>query len=98
MTDTDPPAGPPPGPDPTAALAREVDRLARRLADADLPGLAADLSALAARAAEAAVRAEGGVSEASAALFRRALDVAPPDAPWRTAAEQRLTAPRIPGG
>jgi len=53
---------------------------------------------LAARAAEAAVRAEGGVSEASAALFRRALDVAPPDAPWRTAAEQRLTAPRIPGG
>ncbi len=53
---------------------------------------------LAARAAEAAVRAEGGVSEGSAALFRRALETAPPDAPWRTAVEQRLASPRIPGG
>lgn len=58
---------------------------------------------LAARAAEASVRAEGGVSAGSAALFRRALDAAPPDAPWRTAVEQRLaeqslTVPRIPGG
>lgn len=53
---------------------------------------------IAVRAAEAAVRAEGGVSAASAALFRRALDAAPPDAPWRTAVEGRLAGPRIPGG
>ena len=53
---------------------------------------------LAARAAEASVRAEGGVSAGSAALFRRALEAAPPDAPWRTAVEGRLTEPRIPGG
>ena len=53
---------------------------------------------LAARAAEATVRAEGGVSAGSAALFRRALDAAPPDAPWRTMVEGRLTEPRIPGG
>ncbi|GAC1342744.1 MAG: hypothetical protein NVSMB18_17330 [Acetobacteraceae bacterium] len=50
---------------------------------------------LAARAAEAAVRAEGGVSETSAALFRRALAAAP-DAPWRDAARQRLEQPRVP--
>lgn len=49
---------------------------------------------LAARAAEAAVRAEGGVSETSAALFRRALAAAP-DAPWREAARQRLQEPRL---
>ena len=53
---------------------------------------------LAARAAEAAVRAQGGVSEGSAALFRRALDAAPADAPWRTVVEGRLAQPRIPGG
>lgn len=47
-------------------------------------------AALAAQAAEAATRAEGRVSESSAALFRRALDAAPPDAPWRPFVEQRL--------
>jgi cytochrome c-type biogenesis protein CcmH len=50
---------------------------------------------IAARAAEAAVRAEGGVSESSAALFRRALAAAP-DAPWRDAVLQRLQQPRLP--
>lgn len=45
---------------------------------------------LAAQTAEAQVRAEGGVSAESAALFRRALDVAPRDAPWRLLAEQRI--------
>jgi cytochrome c-type biogenesis protein CcmH len=49
---------------------------------------------LAARAAEAAVRAEGGVSESSAALFRRALAAAP-DAPWREIVQQRLQQPRL---
>ena len=49
---------------------------------------------IAARAAEAAVRAEGGVSESSAALFRRALAAAP-DAPWRDAVLQRLQQPRL---
>jgi cytochrome c-type biogenesis protein CcmH len=49
---------------------------------------------VAARAAEAAVRAEGGVSETSAALFRRALAAAP-DAPWRDAVQARLQEPRI---
>ncbi len=58
---------------------------------------------LAARAAEASVRAAGGVTEGSAALFRRALEAAPPDAPWRDAVQQRLAKqrmadPRIPGG
>ena len=52
---------------------------------------------IAARAAEATVRAEGGVSESSAALFRRALAGAPADAPWRAYVEQRLTQPRLPG-
>ena len=47
------------------------------------------------RAAEAAVRAEGGVSESSAALFRQALAAAP-DAPWREAVQQRLQQPRLP--
>lgn len=50
---------------------------------------------IAARAAEAAVRAEGGVSDSTAALFRRALAAAP-DAPWHTLAEQRLRQPRLP--
>ncbi len=49
---------------------------------------------VAARAAEAATRAEGGVSESSAALFRRALAAAP-DAPWRDAVLQRLQQPRL---
>ena len=51
---------------------------------------------IAARAAEATVRAEGGVSESSASLFRRALAGAPPDAPWRDYVEKRLQQPRIP--
>ncbi len=45
---------------------------------------------LAMQAAEAQTRADNGVSPASAALFRRALDAAPADAPWRQLAEQRL--------
>jgi cytochrome c-type biogenesis protein CcmH len=45
---------------------------------------------LAAQTAEAQVRAEGGVSADSAALFRKALDAAPNDAPWRLLAEQRI--------
>lgn len=45
---------------------------------------------IAAEAAEAATRAEGTVSDGSAALFRRALTEAPPNAPWRSVAEQRL--------
>lgn len=45
---------------------------------------------LAAEAAEAASEAEGRVSADSAALFRRALATAPPDAPWRPMAEKRL--------
>lgn len=52
---------------------------------------------IAARAAEATVRAEGGVSDRSAALFRRALAAAPPDAPWRKYVEQRLGEKRLPG-
>ncbi len=51
-------------------------------------------AALAARTAEAAIRAEGGMSASSAALFRRALAAAPPDAPWRAAVEQRLAQAR----
>ena len=49
---------------------------------------------LAVRAAEAATRAEGKVSEVSAALFRRALAAAPADAPWRAAVEGRLATGR----
>ena len=45
---------------------------------------------LAAQAAEAQSRADGAVSPSSAALFRRALDAAPADAPWRQLAEQRV--------
>ncbi len=48
---------------------------------------------LAAHAAEAATRAEGHVSPESAALFRKALAAAPPDAPWRDMVEKRLAAP-----
>lgn len=42
------------------------------------------------QAAEAQSRADGKVSPETAALFRRALDAAPGDAPWRQLAEQRL--------
>jgi cytochrome c-type biogenesis protein CcmH len=45
---------------------------------------------LAVEAAEAATEAEGHISSASAALFRRALAEAPPDAPWRPMAEKRV--------
>ena len=45
---------------------------------------------LAAQVADATSRAEGRVSEASAALFRQALASAPPGAPWRGEVEQRL--------
>lgn len=51
---------------------------------------------LAARTAEAATRAEGGVSDSSASLFRRALAAAPPDASWRGVVEQRLAERRLP--
>ena len=51
---------------------------------------------LAARAAEAATRAEGGVSDSTASLYRRALAAAPPDAPWRQMVEQRLAERRLP--
>lgn len=47
-------------------------------------------STIAVQAAEAQARADGRVSPASAALFRRALDTAPADVPWRQLAEQRL--------
>ncbi len=45
---------------------------------------------LAAQAAEAQSLVDQAVSPDSAALFRRALAAAPPDAPWRAIAEQRL--------
>ncbi|GBQ25123.1 cytochrome c-type biogenesis protein CycH [Gluconacetobacter sacchari DSM 12717] len=45
---------------------------------------------IAVRAAEAQTLADGRVSPESAALFRRALDAAPADAPWRMAAQQRI--------
>lgn len=51
---------------------------------------------LAARAAEALTRAEGGVSDSTALLYRRALAAAPPDAPWRQVVEQRLAERRLP--
>ncbi len=51
---------------------------------------------IAARAAEAATRAEGGVSDSTASLYRRALAAAPPDAPWRQVVEQRLAERRLP--
>ena len=46
---------------------------------------------LAAQIADATSRSEGRISEASAALFRRALAAAPADAPWRSQVEQRLS-------
>ncbi len=45
---------------------------------------------LAARVADATSRAEGHLSEASVALFRKALAAAPADAPWRGQVEQML--------
>lgn len=45
---------------------------------------------LGALTAEAQTRLEGKVSDESLALFRRALAEAPPDAPWRQIAEQRV--------
>ncbi|NLI26342.1 MAG: c-type cytochrome biogenesis protein CcmI [Acetobacter sp.] len=45
---------------------------------------------LAVRVAEAQVQAEGHVSPDSIALYRKALDAAPKDAPWRTAVESRI--------
>ena len=45
---------------------------------------------LAVLVADATSRAEGRISDSSAALFRQALAAAPPDAPWRGEVEQRL--------
>ena len=45
---------------------------------------------LAARTADALSAVAGKVTPEAAALFRRALAEAPPDAPWRSYAEQRL--------
>ena len=45
---------------------------------------------VAVEAAEAATRAQGRVSAALLAQFRRAVDGSPPDAPWRMLAEQRI--------
>lgn len=45
---------------------------------------------LAAEAAEAQTRADGKLTPATAAMFRRALAEAPKDAPWRKLAEDRL--------
>lgn len=45
---------------------------------------------LAAQTAEAMTRVRGAVTPEAAALFRRALAEAAPDAPWRPVAEQRL--------
>lgn len=45
---------------------------------------------LAAEAAEAQTRADGKVTPATAAAFRRALAAAPADAPWRKMVEERL--------
>ncbi len=49
---------------------------------------------IALNAAEATVRAEGGVSDTTASLYQRAL-AAVPNAPWRNAVEQRLAEPRL---
>lgn len=55
---------------------------------------------LAAEAAEATTEASGRVTDAAAALFRRALAEAPADTPWRKMAERRLDEHRTdkPGG
>ncbi|MDT8872784.1 hypothetical protein RAA17_20980 [Komagataeibacter rhaeticus] len=46
---------------------------------------------MAARAAEAQMMADGGhISPETADLYRRALDAAPPDAPWRMTVQQRI--------
>ncbi|GBR28895.1 c-type cytochrome biogenesis protein CcmI [Komagataeibacter oboediens] len=46
---------------------------------------------VAARAAEAQMMADGGhISPETADLYRRALDAAPPDAPWRMTVQQRI--------
>jgi cytochrome c-type biogenesis protein CcmH len=50
---------------------------------------------LAAQTAEAQSRLDGKVTPETAALFKQALAAAPPDAPWRTLAQNRLaTAPQ----
>ena len=87
--------------DPTSDLARQGYQLLGNAEDG-LGHLAAAAEAwraalairfdpnLAVELAEAQTRLEGRVTPASAALFRRALSEAPPDAPWRRLAEQRL--------
>ncbi len=45
---------------------------------------------LAVETAEAITESQGRVTAEAAALFRRALSEAPPDAPWRSMAEKRL--------
>ena len=45
---------------------------------------------LAAQTAEAEFQANGRLNPASRALFQKALDNAPPDAPWRSLVQQRL--------
>ena len=68
-------------------------------AEGDLPAAAASWQTaldagfdptLAARTADVMSAAAGHVTPEAAALFRRALAAAPPDAPWRRYAEQRL--------
>ncbi len=49
---------------------------------------------IALNAAEASVQADGGVTDATANLYQRAL-AAVPTAPWRQAVENRLAQPRI---
>lgn len=49
---------------------------------------------LAARTAETLTAVAGKVTPEAASLFRRALDAAPADAPWRTLAEARLAEAR----
>jgi cytochrome c-type biogenesis protein CcmH len=60
-------------------------------ADAWRTALAAHFDpTLAAETAEAMTEAAGHVTDESAALFRRALAEAPPDAPWRPMVEKRI--------
>jgi cytochrome c-type biogenesis protein CcmH len=47
-------------------------------------------AALAARTAEAIARGEGAITGEAKALYQKALDAAPRDAPWRPLVEQRL--------
>ena len=51
---------------------------------------------LAAEAGEAITEVNGHVTDEAAALFRRALQESPADAPWRPMAEKRLTEARKP--